>query len=206
MPGNGLGLHATWDFSPRWSVSGGIQNANAIKTEFDPSTLRHGEFWYALQVNYRATIRGLGQGTYRLGGWYTAPRQLADTPAGGGTVLSIDQELGQRLIGFLRYEYQGEELLNPEVQFDALTSTESTLRLGLGLSSPIAALPDDYLGIGLAWGEPAGRLARESYVGEIFYRSQLETASQLSLSLQVIESSTIFDRVFVLSVRYRLEF
>lgn len=206
MPGNGLGLHATWDFSPRWSASFGIQNANAIKTEIDPSTLRFGEYWSALQVNYRATIRGLGEGTYRVGGWYTTPRELSDTPDGGGGVLSIDQELGEKLISFLRYEYQGENLLNPEVQFDALTGTQQTLRVGLGISAPFAALPDDYLGIGLAWGEPSASPAKDSIVGEIFYRSQIETASQLSLSLQVIRSSTIFQEVAVLSVRYRLEF
>lgn len=211
MPGNGLGLHATWNFSPRWSASFGIQNANAVKTEIDPSTVRHGEYWYALQAQYRATIRGLGEGTYRVGTWYTAPRQTADTPAGGGGVLSIDQELGKKLIGFVRYEYQGQNLLNPEVERAALTGTMMALRGGVGISSLIPAFPDDYMGIALAWGTPADSplgesRARDSVVAEIFYRLQLESASQLSLSLQVIRSSTIYDQVAVLSVRYRLEF
>ena len=47
---------------------------------------------------------------------------------------------------------------------------------------------------------------KDAFVGEVFYRSQLESASQLTLSLQAIRSSTIYDEVLVFSVRWRLEF
>ncbi len=206
FPGNGLGLHATWDFSKRWSASFGIQNANGVKTEFDPSTLELGEFWFAGQVNLRTRIRGLGEGTYRLGTWWVMARDENDAPPGAGTVLSIDQELGKKVIGFLRYEYQGQDLLTPEVEFEALTATRSALRLGVGITGFFKRLPDDYMGVALAWGDPADSLAKDTAIGEVFYRLQLESASHLTASLQVIRSSTVFDTVYVLGLRYRIEF
>jgi hypothetical protein len=60
FPGNGLGLHTVYELSPKWTFAVGIQNANGVKTEFDPSTLRYGEFWFAAQADYRTRIRGLG--------------------------------------------------------------------------------------------------------------------------------------------------
>jgi hypothetical protein len=133
-------------------------------------------------------------------------REEADQPAGQGVVLSIDQEIGKRIIGILRYEYQGEGLLTPEIEFKALTGTESALRLGMAVPGPIRSLPDDYMGLALAWGVPADSRAKESVVGEIFYRSQIESASQFTLSLQAIRSSTVYEQVLVLSVRWRIEF
>lgn len=206
FPGNGLGLHVTWDLSPRWSITAGVQNANGIKTEIDPSTLRFGEYWSALQFTYRARIRGLGEGTYRVGGWYVTPREIGHTEAGAGGVLSIDQELGKHVIGFLRYERQGESLVSPDVRFKTLTATRSVVRGGIGVSGLIPGWPDDYIGVGLAWGDPADDRAKDSYVAEIFYRSQIERTTQLSLSLQSIQSSTVFDQVLVLSVRLRFQF
>ncbi len=206
FPGNGLGLHAIWKLSPKWTFAFGIQNANGVKTELDPSTLRYGEFWFAAQAQYHAKIRGLGKGTYRLGTWAVMGREPADAPPGQGAVLSIDQELGKRIIGILRYEYQGDGLLTPEIKFQSLTGTESALRVGMALPGPIAALPDDFMGVAVGWGVPADSRARESVVGEIFYRSQIESSSQLTLSLQAIRSSTIYDQVLVFSVRWRVEF
>ena len=208
MPGNGLGIHASYDISPHWTVHAGVQNANGVKTRLEPSSLDLGELWYALQVDYRAKIRGLGEGTWRYGIWYVNARQVLDQGEGGGAVLSIDQELGRKLIGFLRAEWQGRDLLNPEVAFDALTATRTSVRGGFGIPGPLRRLPDDYMGIGLAWGEPARheRFVKDSWVAEYFYRFQLESSTQLSFSAQVIRSSTVFEQVVVLSARLRLEF
>ena len=87
-----------------------------------------------------------------------------------------------------------------------MTGTESALRAGLGIEGPIQGLPNDYLGVAGAWGTPAGPHVKDTFVAEIFYRLQLESANQLSLSVQAIRSSTVYDRVWVLSVRYRIEF
>ena len=206
MPGNGVGVHVSHDLSKHWTVHVGIQNANGLKTRIEPSTLRFGEFWYAVQVDYKSKIRGLGEGTWRLGGWYVNGREVAKTKDGFGTVLSIDQELGKRVIGFLRYEFQGQSLLSPEIRRDALTATEWALRAGFGFPGPFRRLPDDFLGIGAAWGSPSRIPVRDSFVGEIFYRFQLESSAQLSVSAQAIRSSTVFREVFVFSFRLRVEF
>ncbi len=206
FPGNGLGFSATFDFSKRWSASVGIQNANGVKTEFDPSTLQHGELWYAAQVDLRTRIRGLGEGTYRYGAWWVMARPLVDAPAGTGTVLSIDQELGRKVVAFLRFEYQGRALLTDETAEASLAASRTSLRVGVGLPGPFKRLPDDYMGAALAWGAPAEGEARDTMVSEVFYRLQLDNASQLSVSLQAIRSSTVFGLVYVLGLRYRVVF
>lgn len=206
MPSNGYGLHVRYDFNECWKCVAGVQDANAVKTELDPSSLEQGEFWYAFQLQHEREIRGLGKGTYRLGLWYVDPRTEADQPSGTGTVLSIDQELGEKWLAFLRYEYQGSNLLTPDVELQALTGTESCLRVGALRFGPFRRFPDDIVGIGFAWGTPADSAAKQSFVGEVLYRFQIQDAAQLSLSLQVIESSTIYDRVLVGSLRYRVTF
>lgn len=205
MPGNGLGLHASWKLDEHWTLVLGIQNANGVKTKIDPSTLRYGEYWAAVQLQRTVDLPGLGKGTWRVGSWYVTPREVAKTDAGGGGVLSIDQELGTHTIAFLRYEYQGEGLLNPEVRLKVLTGTEQVVRGGLVFPGPIPAWSDDLIGVGGAWGKPAESGLDDSVVGEIFYRGQLESTSQLTFSMQMVKSSTVFERVFVFSVRYRLE-
>ena len=206
FPGNGLGLHVIYNFSSRWTLAVGVQNANGIKTEIDPSTVEQGEFWYAAEVDFSPHIRGLGPGTYRLGAWSVDPREQAGTGGGQGFVISIDQQFAKRLIGFLRYEFQGAGLVTREVDLQSLTGTKQALRFGVGFEGPIPALPHDYLGVGLAWGEPSDSPAEDSYIGEIFYRTQLTDSSHLTVGLQAIQSSTIFDQVAVFSARYRFEF
>ena len=76
----------------------------------------------------------------------------------------------------------------------------------MGVSGPFKRLPDDYMGLAVAWGRPVSALARDTVVGEYFYRFQAESASQLTLSLQLIRSSTVYDTVFVFGARYRIEF
>ena len=206
FPGNGLGLSATWDISKHWSASFGVQNANGVKTEINPSTVELGEFWFATQLDWRTRIRGLGAGTYRYGWWWSMARSEVDAPAGGGTALSIDQELGRKVIGFLRVEYQGHPLLTEEIAAESLTATSAAVRLGVGVQGPFRRLPDDYMGLAAAWGTPAQGGARDSYVSEIFYRLQLDATSQFTASLQAIRSSTVFDVVYVLGLRYRVQF
>lgn len=204
-PGNGFGVQGKYKFSKRWAVIAGVQNANGMKTEIDPSTLELGEFWYAAQVEFTPTIRGLGHGTYRLAAWHVDERK-GKSGAGSGGVLSIDQELSKKAVAFLRYGWQGEGLISPIVRVQSLTGTEHALRVGLGWQGPVKAWPDDYAGLAFAWGKPSNKLARESFVAEIFYRSQLTDTSHVSLGLQLIESSTVFDQVAVLGARFRIEF
>ncbi len=205
LPGNGLGLHARYRVNKCWTVVAGMQNANGVKTEIDPSSIEKGEFWYAGQIEYRRKIRGLGFGTWRLAGWHSDAREGV-SGAGAGTVLSIDQELSKKAVAFLRYGFQGSGLISEIVEIQSLTGTEQALRIGCGFQGPIPAWSDDYAGVALGWGRPSNSLARDSYVGEVFYRSQLTDTSHVSLSVQFIRSSTVFEAVTVFSVRWRAEF
>lgn len=113
---------------------------------------------------------------------------------------------GKKWIAFLRHEFQGSNLLTPEVELAALTGTRSALRIGALIQGPFKALPDDIFAFGLAWGVPSQSLAKDSYVAEFLYRFQVQDTAQLSFSLQVIQSSTVFEQVLVFSARYRFTF
>ena len=206
FPGNGFGVQVRYNLGKDWIVRGGIQNANGIKTEFSPESLDKGEFWYGFEIEKRVNIRRLGHGRYRLGFWYVDPRADAGTGDGAGTSISIDQEIGPKVLVFFRSAAQGASLITPDVQEDSLTATKRALRVGFGVDGPIRSQPDDYFGFAIAWGKPSAALARNSIVAESFYRLQLTEATHFSVSLQAIRSSTIFEQVFVLGLRLRVEF
>ncbi|MHC5010693.1 MAG: carbohydrate porin [Planctomycetota bacterium] len=205
FPGNGAGLHARYRFSDRWEAVVGVQDANGKTTAEPFSTLGEGELWVAGQVQFTTDIRGLGRGHYRLGGWRSPPRSDAGTPAGAGTCVSIDQEFGRHVVGFLRVDWQGEGLVTTENRLGVLTATRANVRGGVVILGPIPALPDDELGIGAAWGEPEADGARDAWVGEVFYRLQATDSFQITPSFQVIRSlSRSVGDAGVFSLRFRL--
>ncbi|MEE8242309.1 MAG: hypothetical protein V3R61_02385, partial [candidate division NC10 bacterium] len=76
-------------------------------------------------------------------------------PSGKGFALSFDQEVTQSVMALLRYGYAD----------DGGTEVRHILSGGVGIKDPFGST-DDFLGVGVAWGEPQDRALRDQYVAE----------------------------------------
>lgn len=216
FPGAGLGLHLEYELPRGFQIRAGVHDANGRRTGDAFQTIQQKEFWWALGAQHQRQVGRLGVGNYRFGMWYAQERTDAGKPDGGGFALSADQELGSpRAIGFLRYEWQSEELTSARqgvgLGRQGLAAARQTLRGGVVLEGLLGgpAFADDVIGAGFAWGQPYRPELRDQWQLETFYRIQVTPEVQLTPSVQLfVNPSRVPDTstVGVFSVRLRLIF
>ena len=197
FPGRGGGANATWRSEETWYLSGGVHDANAVTASANLGTLDEGEFAYVMEFGWTPTFEELGRGSYRLTLWHTDSSRARGTDDGTGFALSCDQELGESLIGFVRYAYADGDALG----------AKQTLSGGLGING-LFDRDADLLGLGVGWSDPSADTFNEEVVAEAFYRLQVTSSTQLSLGWQGYFTPAFDpddDVVNVFSLRWRIQ-
>lgn len=197
MPSNPLGGTASYRPNDFFYIGAAVSNAYGKKTTSGFSYAGDGEYFFAVETGVTPTFEGLGKGTYRLTYWYKDAVERTDSPHGQGIALSMDQEVGDRLIAFSRIGYSDGDLKPAQ----ALAS------LGLGVEEPLGR-KDDFAGVAAGWNDPNSSLegSRQQYVMEAFYRLQLTPTMQLTPDVQLIfdpSNNDETDLIAVFGVRLR---
>ncbi|MHC5022778.1 MAG: carbohydrate porin [Planctomycetota bacterium] len=198
FPGRGPGLNITWRPDESGYLTAGIHDANGQAELEDFSTLDDGEFVYIAEYGWTPMLENLGRGNYRFTLWYSDPSEFRGTDEGWGVALSLDQDLDESLIGFVRYAY---------ADGDA-RGARQTLSGGVGVVDPFGR-ENDLIGLGLGWSDPKASGRRDEYVAEIFYRLQVTAFQQLTVGWQTYVDPAIKvedDVVGVLGLRWRIQF
>ncbi len=175
FPENGLGANFEMHPSEEFRLSVGFGNANAKRKSLSLNTIDEYEFFVAGEVEWVPHIANVGTGHYRLTIWHIDERDEAGSPSDQGIAFSMDQNIGNNVVPFLRYAYSEGKA----------KQTRQSVATGFGLKNPFNR-KDDLLGFGIAWGRPSDRSLRDQYVTEIFYRHQLTDAIEITPGLQGI--------------------
>jgi porin len=128
-------------------------------------------------------------------GWHVDAVPENGVPEGWGLAISASWFFGDRWMPFVRGGYS----------HDGGAPLERTVAGGLGVLIRKA----DLLGVGLSWGRPQARGARDQYTTELFYRIQLLPSFALTPDVQLIvdPSFDVGDNVVaVFGIRARLAF
>ncbi len=197
LPGRGLGVNIVYRPAATWYLTGGIHDANGTATVGNFGSLSDGQFAYIAEFGWTPTFEELGRGNYRLTLWHSDPSRERGTDEGTGFALSLDQDIGDDLIGFLRYAY---------ADGDA-RGARQTLSGGIAISN-LFDRKDDLVGIGIGWSEPSEETLNEEFVAEVFYRLQLTGSQQLTFGWQSYITPAFDpsdDIIGVFSLRWRIQ-
>ncbi len=199
FPGTGLGAAIALVPTDLLYILASFGDANGNKetagfdTFFDDA-----EYITAVEVGLRPLFKKIWRGNYRFTFWHIDEREKAGVPSGKGLALSFDQEVTQSVMALLRYGYAD----------DGGTEVRHILSGGVGIKDPFGST-DDFLGVGVAWGEPQDRALRDQYVAEAFYRIQVTPNIRLTPGFQLIvnpSENPNDDLIGVFEVRLRLAF
>lgn len=196
FPGNGAGVNLQVDLNEHFSVTAGVGDASGDSDRSIFDAFGGNDSFGALQVRYSNRFEKLGRGNYRILLWDLNSADETERPSGQGFSLSFDQEVGDRIIPFLRYSW-AERGVRPAHQLIAL---------GVGVDAPFGRR-DAYMGIGYSILEPSNRELRDQTTFEIFYRTQLTTTLELTPSFQMIfnpSANVAVDRAAVALIRLRV--
>jgi porin len=171
----GLGVVAYADVTGDVSVMFGAGDSSSVEPLAFWRTVTDGSWWQLLEIEWRAGIKGLGKGTYRVTPWHS---QLHGED-GWGVGLNIDQELGLPwLIAFLR----------AGVGDGDVTPVERFVSGGLVILEPLGR-SRDMIGVGAAWSKPSPDFGvRNETLLEFFYRIALTPSIHVTPDLQIIFS------------------
>ncbi|MHC4786325.1 MAG: carbohydrate porin, partial [Planctomycetota bacterium] len=195
------GFDVTWRPHRLVYVAAGTADASDDNNQDDNLTdksLKSANWFTAAEVGLTPWFENLGAGHYRLTAWYTDADSNAGTSGASGISLSCDQDLGPRMLAFLRYGYTDGDL----------TATEQIVAGGLGFKRPFGK-NDDMAGIAAAWGRPTDDSLGDQAVVEAFYRFQLTPAIEVTPDFQVTIEPSLApekDYVWVFGVRMRITF
>ncbi len=196
FPGNGLGANFEMNLTEEFRLSVGFGDANAKRKTSGFKTIDEYEFFVAGEVEWAPHIANVGTGHYRITVWHIDERDEAGIPSDQGIAFSMDQNIGNNVIPYLRYAYS-EGKVKP---------TRQSIATGFGLKNPFNR-KDDLLVLGIAWGSPSDRSLRDQYVTEIFYRHQLTDAIEFTPSLQGIlhpSNNPDDNEVVIFNLRFRI--
>lgn len=196
FPGEGIGANVTVRPNDGWYVLGGVHDANGSASTGDFRDLDEAEFAWIAELGLTPQFDRLGRGNYRLSFWYTDEREGDAIEDDIGFAVSVDQEVGERLVVFGRYGRS---------EGDA-TAADNALAVGFGIEG-IADREDDFLALAVGWLSPPTDGADEELVTEVVYRAQLTRVQELSLSFQTIFNPSFSDDdevVGVVGVRWRI--
>jgi porin len=203
FPANSWGVDLRVQPTKDWYVSGSVQQASDDRVGLELGSTNG--VAYALEFGYTPEIKDVGHGNYRFTVWHIDESDRTPEPE-YGFALSFDQEVGDRVIPFLRYAINDADSIE-DGDIDRL-GTRQVLALGVGVSGA-PHRPDDYWGAGLAWGQPRDGDLRDQWTGEMFYRFQLTPTQQLTLGVQgIVDPSNApdDDLIGVFQVRWRVAF
>lgn len=182
VPSPGHGATAGVSIRPRDSyyITVGASDAYGDTTKIGLGTLKYGDFFTFAEVGITPRVRRLaGRSRYSVAPWYMMARQRDGLPASKGFILSVNQELTDRLTLIARYAYTSSPVDSPG------TDVAQQAQVGLGLRGMFGSL-DDLAGIAFSIGVPLNGELRSEKVTEIFYRCQFSRRTQLSAGAQAI--------------------
>jgi porin len=199
VPSPGHGATAGFSIRPvdEFYLTLGAANAWSQTNSSKLSKLDDKEFFSFGEFGYTPVIENLGRGRYRVLLWNLDSREEAGAPGDSGFSLIIDQELGEMLQVFARYEYADK----------GVTGIKSSYEAGFGFRGLLGD-PNNLGGIGFGYSEPTGE-GRDEKVVEIFHRWQLTGFTQFSLGAQAIIDPTNApdsDVIGVFTARFRIVF
>jgi carbohydrate-selective porin OprB len=201
FPSNGGGLNLRYEPSPRFYISAGFGDASGnpdVKPREGLDSFVQGKYFEAVEIGVSPDLAprraGVGQGTYRFMGWHTA---ATATHAGGdGFALSVDQEVGDGIVPFLRFGVCPDDAFRTSVELSG----------GIATVRPFGR-PSDRAGIGATWGKPVAASRRDQFAAEVFYRLEAVEGIALTPDVELIPAPANQPRrdfVAVLGLRTRL--
>jgi porin len=205
VPSPGHGPTAGVSIRPRDSyyVTVGASDAYGDTTKIEIGTLTYRDFFTFAEVGLTPRVRRLaGRSRYSIAPWYMMARQRDGLPASKGFILSVNQELTDRLTLIGRYAYTSSTVESPG------TDVAQQAQAGLGLRGMFGNM-DDLAGIAFSIAIPRNGELRQEKVTEIFYRCQFTRRTQLSAGVQAIfdpSRAPTPDTVGVIYVRLRTSF
>lgn len=198
-PGHGLTALATFRPNDLFFISGGTSNAYGQTTQAQIDSLfDEWDLFSFGEIGFTPMIDGLGQGRYTVSVTYVDPRDRNENIGHDfGFSIVADQDIGDRVQVFARYNYQDE----------ALTNIKHLIQGGVGVSGLLGS-PDNMSGLAFSYADP-DRPGREEKVVECFHRLQLTRYTQFSVGVQAIIDPTNApddDVIGVFSMRLRIAF
>ena len=196
-PSQGLGAAMQWRLSDRWTVLGGLANANGDPSDpWDSAEklFESGETFKHLALGWSPEWANRYDDMVQLTIWQVDERKEAGVDGGHGVSFAASGSSG-RWRHFLRAGYAR----------DAGAILDRAVSMGLGYDPRDGG---DLAGLGVAWGRAPDN-SRDQYTLEAFYRYDWTDFLQLTPSIQYVvnpaddpESSSIL----VLGARFRVFF
>jgi porin len=153
-----------------------ISDATATRNGLDFDSVTDGKWQQALEVGWTPILPEVGAGAYRVTAFHVPRVGSGDDEASGWSfAASFDQDVGEALALFLYFSRAHGRVLELEQQLSA----------GVVLRQPVG-WTDDQLGLGLTWGRPRDRGARDQYAVELYWRLQLTERIELTPDLQLL--------------------
>lgn len=189
-----LGLGAFGQYrADNWYVSG-LVRAPDTKLGLSTSAWQNGSREYLVEAALTPTIPGLGYGEYRL--TWSHLEENGSLPKVDTISLSADQDLGDRLGGFIRYARAD----------NTFRDFETRVAAGLIVKQPFG-FQHDRIGFGAWHGTPSDPTLRSETGVEAFYRAQVSPFLQITPDVQIVfdpANSTRSSEV-ILGLRLRVE-
>jgi carbohydrate-selective porin OprB len=176
FPGNGGGLVLGYRPSKKSYIVAGIADANGKKTSLDNTfVFNASKYFYAVEFGVKPKFNNFGAGTYSLTLWHREKQDEDDLPSDEGFALSLQQEVTEKIIPFVRYSYSDGDS----------TEIQQLISTGIGFVDTFDR-EGDVAGIGLAWGDPSDKSLQDQYTMESFYRFQAGKHLQITPGFQLI--------------------
>jgi hypothetical protein len=201
FPDRGWGITARFTPNDLIYLTGGVQDANADVTKLDFHSLRHHEYFYALEAGITPGfgIEGSPVGLYSLLFWQRDGLAASNDARVHGFAISAQQEIGPNndIVPFARYSFSS-------------GSTASRHHVAAGVVFEEAfGKSDDVIGLAGAWAQPSDTTKRDEYSFEAFYRIFITPFLAITPDVQIIfdpSNTSDYDTVVVGSLRARLVF
>jgi porin len=173
LPSYDLGVALQWDDGP-WSLRGVLMD---IGENDDGNNYS----FYGLQAGYSANNK-LGAGNYRIVIVGTSEDFLDPTGTQlhnrTGILLSFDQEFGQVVGGWIRFDWQSD---------DAALDYNTIYSGGIDIKGKAWGRNADNIGLGYAYLDGGNLDIDKSHVAEAYYRWQLDEVFGLTADVQYMQ-------------------
>ena len=199
FPAAGLGIAAA-AFPNDWlSVTVGMHDANARRTQVGFNSIDKTDFFYAGEIGITPGFGTEREGAYHITGWRSESASKLNQRSGEGFQIHAEQQLGPggKIVPFVRYGWSS----------GGITGTKQYAAIGIGLEDPLGRR-NDLVGFGFGWGAPK-RSGRDQYTLEAFYRVRVTPILSLTPDAQVILNPSEDrgrDTIWLFSLRARTVF
>ena len=201
FPSNGAGVNLHYKPSPRLYVTAGLGDANGspdVKPAAGLDSFAQGKYFEAMEIGISPELSSLWanaqEGTYRFIAWHTATTD--SHPAGYGVALSLDQEVSDAIVSFLRFGICPDDVFRSSVELSG----------GVVTPEPFGRATDR-AGIGASWSQPVAHPHRDQFAMELFYRLEVVEGVAVTPDVELIAAPAAQpgrDFVAVLGLRLRL--